>query len=608
MDSARRLEALGPYTLGQRLGLGGMAEVFEAESPEYGKVAVKRILPTLADDREFSDMFWDEARVTSRLDHRNVIKVLDYGRIDGQLFMALEYVDGPSAAKMLRRAANKRRPLDPGVVVSMICQLLDALAFVHEARDEKGRALQIVHRDVSPGNLLINSRGEVKLGDFGIVRSDLVMRRTQPGELKGKIGYMSPEQAVGGPLDTRSDLFSVGVILAEFLILRPLLLGKNEMQTLSRTVQADLTTWHRFDKNVPMPLRAIVERALRRDANERFDSARSMRQALLDVARNAGWNVEPLVVGHTLTDLGFVERPEVGRNVSGERPITRAKGAAAGIDERSTQRTGTSGLGVMQPVGGQPRYAGKPVWRVDFDRLSLPTQLMLAIRRAHDGAVELSSEGHSVTLELRHGCIVAAHDSAGRAPLGRLLLEAGVVQKQDLVSAIGESRRASLRLGEYLVMQRRVRESTLRRALFEQTMVRVKPWFGVGSGVLSVFLTEGCELDDDQEKAPESVAQLISILRQVMDSESLLAQLGPILDSVLLPAPMPLDPAELGLTAPETRVLNTALQGGMFEGRSPRYVIDSLTHERIARYREACFALFVGLAAGLIQAPGFGRH
>lgn len=605
MDSARRFETLGPYTLGQRLGLGGMAEVFEADCPEYGKVAVKRILPALAEDREFSDMFWDEARVTSRLDHPNVIKVLDYGRIDGQLFMALEYVDGPSAAKVLRRAANKREPLDPGVVVSIVTQLLDALAFVHEARDEKGRALQIVHRDVSPGNVLLSSAGHVKLGDFGIVRSELVMRRTQPGELKGKIGYMSPEQAVGGPLDTRSDLFSVGVILAEFLILRPLLLGKNEMQTLSRTVQADLTTWHRFNAQVPMPLRTIVERVLTRDIDSRFENAAAMRQALTDIAQLQGWDISPNSVKKAMVQLGFVERStaaSIGTDVSGERPVTRAG------SQRRSSSTSTSGEVMMQPVGAPARYAGRPVWRVDFDRLSLPLQVMLATRRAHDGALELSTGNLSATVELRGGRIVAVHDSSGRAPLGRLLFDAGVIQKRDLVGAIGESRRAGLRLGEYLVMQRRVRESTLRRVLFEQTMIRLKPWFEVESGTLSVYLAEGHQLDEMYDHVPESLAQLISVLRHVMDSAALLRQLGPIYDSVLLPVPMPMDPAELGLTTQETRVLATTLHGGMFEGRSPRHVVDALSSERIARHREACFAIFIGLSAGLIQAPGFGRH
>ena len=179
------------------MGLGGMAEVFAGEHDRLGRVAVKRILPGLAEDPEFSDMFWDEARITSRLDHPNIVRVLDYGRIDGQLYMALEFVDGPALARVLRKAAKMKKSLSYAALLSIIVQVLDALSYVHNASDERGRPLCIVHRDVSPGNIMLTKAGQAKLGDFGIVRSQAVVRRTQPGELKGKVGYMSPEQALG---------------------------------------------------------------------------------------------------------------------------------------------------------------------------------------------------------------------------------------------------------------------------------------------------------------------------------------------------------------------------------------------------------------------------
>src|SRR5690606_17950100 len=161
------------------------------------------------------------------------------------LYLALEYVDGPSVARYLRKAARDKLAPKPSAAVSIIVQLLAGLGYVHAAVNRDGDPLNIVHRDVSPGNLLLSQLGQAKLGDFGIVRSEFLARRTQPGELKGKMGYMSPEQAEGFKVDRRSDLFSAGIILAELLTLRPLFLGKSEFDTLTRTVRSDLSTWHR---------------------------------------------------------------------------------------------------------------------------------------------------------------------------------------------------------------------------------------------------------------------------------------------------------------------------------------------------------------------------
>ncbi len=518
MFASSRIQTLGAYELGERLGIGGMAEVYAARSKDYGRVALKRILPGLAEDTEFVDMFWDEARITSRLDHPNIVRILDYGRANSQLYMALEYVDGPNLARVLRKAAKSRQPLSLPVLVGILVQLLDALEYVHSATDARGKALKIVHRDVSPGNVMLTGDGHTKLGDFGIVRSQAVMRRTQPGELKGKVGYMSPEQATGEPVNRQSDVFSVGIILAEFLTLRPLFLGKTEMQTLSRTIQSDLSTWHRHNGNVPLGLRMIVEKALQRELDQRYHSAKEMRAALIDMARTSGWELRPGAVVQELRGLDLLP-PE--QEASGERPIVRppidlGSGAhssdhgvsrgrttplaspsvrqgdivtlANGLHESQAQGAQPSPLPVVHTIGVARRPQGRPVWDVVATRTSLPPQLFLALRRAWNGVVELSYEGDSLSMEIQAGRIVATYDSSGAHPLGRLLIEASLLDMAGLVQAIGSSRRANLRLGEFLVLHGRMRESILQRLLRRQMELRLGPWLNRPECQLALFL------------------------------------------------------------------------------------------------------------------------
>lgn len=610
MIPAMRVQKLGSYLLGERLGVGGMAEVFAAEHAQQGRVALKRILPALAEDQEFADMFWDEARITSRLEHPNIVRLLDYGRIDQQLYMALEYVQGPTLARVLRKAARSGKRFDIPVLVGIMIELLDALHYVHTASDERNNPLAIVHRDVSPGNVMMTGHGHVKLGDFGIVRSQAVLRRTQPGELKGKIGYMAPEQALGEPVSHRSDLFSVGIIMAEFLTLRPLFLGKNEMQTLSRTVNVDLSTWHRYNQHVPVPLRGVVERALRKDSRERYATAAQMRAALLDVARSAGWGLDNRRVISFLQDLELLPREDAR---SGERRIHRPRhlDGAGHVDGSGGDRHKGTSISqelptIVQELGAPRRPQGRPVWQVDFTPNTMPMQLFSALRRVWDGVVELSSGGESLALEICQGRILAAHDSTGFLPLGKMLQQASLALPKELALAIGESRRANQRLGEFLVGQGRLRESILSRLLNEQTTARLARWFDDRSGRLAVFVDDSTAPLSASERERASVAMCVSALRQGYNLERLERALSPVMNGVLLSVPG-VSPTTLAFTDPEVRALRTALEGGAYEGHSVRTVIDSVERERIARRSEAMFSIFVALSAGLIHAPGFGR-
>ncbi|HEY5147211.1 MAG TPA: serine/threonine-protein kinase [Polyangiaceae bacterium] len=306
---------LGPYELLRRIATGGMAEVYLARrgGPHGFKkiVAVKRILPQYASDPDFVAMFVDEARVCARLGHPNIVQVFDFGEQDGELYMAMEYVDGTTAARLVRAAASRGEDVPLDVTLHVTLSILRALDYAHSARDEDGRPLALVHRDVSPGNVLIDRSGAVKLTDFGIARAAEIERRTDAGQLKGKLGYMSPEQVVGRELDARSDLFTTGIVFAEMLILRPLFSGGKELDVLMRIRDADVSPIDRTSARVPDDIRAVVFRALARDPMLRWPTAGAFAEAIEDIVRRRRLQIGPSRLAAFVEKLGLVTGPDV---------------------------------------------------------------------------------------------------------------------------------------------------------------------------------------------------------------------------------------------------------------------------------------------------------
>jgi serine/threonine protein kinase len=306
---------LGPYELLRRIATGGMAEVYLARrgGPHGFKkiVAVKRILPQYARDPDFVAMFVDEARVCARLGHPNIVQVFDFGEQDGELYMAMEYVDGTTGARLIRAAASRGDDIPLDVCLHLTLSVLRALEYAHSARDDEGRPLALVHRDVSPGNVLIDRSGAVKLTDFGIARAAEIERRTDAGQLKGKLGYMSPEQVVGRELDARSDLFTAGIVLAEMLILRPLFSGGKELDVLMRIRDADVSPIDRTSARVPDDVRGVLFRALARDPMLRWPTAGAFAEAIEDIVRRRRLQVGPSRLAVFVEKLGLVAGPDV---------------------------------------------------------------------------------------------------------------------------------------------------------------------------------------------------------------------------------------------------------------------------------------------------------
>jgi hypothetical protein len=305
------------------------------------------------------------------------------------------------------------------------------------------------------------------------------------------------------------------------------------------------------------------------------------------------------------------------QKVSGERRITRPQTPPAS-DEAPKLRSTTSYSenevatlvevpAVSQRAGSTMRPHGKALWKVEFSRASLPMKLFSAFRRAPNGVCDLHEKGGKrlLSIELRGGNILAVHDSEGLFPLGRLLQEASLLSSSELAAAIGESRRSKMRLGQYLVMHGRLRESTLARLLAKQADARLGSWLGCHRGSLSVY-PGGGPSHGSQDGDPASVASLVSILRGHLNRDALNRYLAPVADTVVLPAHGVSVPPP-GLTDPELRALRTTMEGGAFEGHSLRSVVEGVEEERIARRDEILLALLVGLSSATVLATGFGR-
>jgi eukaryotic-like serine/threonine-protein kinase len=319
-NAAHFPQKLGPYELVRPIATGGMAEVYLArrDGPHgFTKtVALKRILPQLARDQDFVAMFIDEARVCAQLSHPNLVQVFDFGEAAGELYMAMEFVDGTNCAKAVRKAAAMAETVPLEAALHVVLSVLRGLEYAHAAVDLNGVPLGLVHRDVSPGNILMARSGAVKLSDFGIARADDFEQRTEEGQLKGKLGYMSPEQVTGRQVDARSDLFTLGIVLAELLIARPLFGTGNELDVLMRIRDADLTVFERYCSHLTEDMRTIVRTALAQDPDERYACAADFADAIEEFTRHNQIHTGAPRLVAWLTHAGLVKIP-----VSGEHAL-----------------------------------------------------------------------------------------------------------------------------------------------------------------------------------------------------------------------------------------------------------------------------------------------
>jgi serine/threonine protein kinase len=274
----------GRYQLVEKLAVGGMAEIFKAKSSgAHGfekTFVIKRILPHLAEDADFVTMFIEEAKVMVQLNHPKVVQVLDFGHEAGRYYIVMEYVQGIDGLALLRRCAHLRCRPTTGISVHIAAEVLDALDYAHKLAGEDGNPLGIVHRDISPSNIFVSEMGDVKLGDFGIAVSLTGEGHGGAKALKGKYGYMSPEVVSEGAVDHRADIFAVGTVLAELLMIRRLFIAKSDLEVLFQVRDANLHRLYKYGKHIDPALIKILESSMARDPDHRYQDAGTFRDAL----------------------------------------------------------------------------------------------------------------------------------------------------------------------------------------------------------------------------------------------------------------------------------------------------------------------------------------
>jgi serine/threonine protein kinase/TolA-binding protein len=292
----------GKYLLLEKIATGGMAELFRAMiAGDQGfekLVAIKRILPHLTDQQEFIHAFIDEAKLAALLQHPNIVQVYDFGSIQKSYFISMEHLFGQDLHAIMARSKDRNCPFELHHVISIVSRICEGLDYAHKLRDHQGQPLHLIHRDINPVNILVTYEGEVKIVDFGIAKAAGKNTKTREGLIKGKIGYMSPEQASGNLVDHRSDIFSTGIILYEMLTAEPMYQG-DDLEILAQVQEARFEPPENLNPDLPPELCRILCHALEKDPASRYQSAGD----LLTDLENCGCRISPRLAARSVAQL-----------------------------------------------------------------------------------------------------------------------------------------------------------------------------------------------------------------------------------------------------------------------------------------------------------------
>jgi serine/threonine protein kinase len=412
-------ETFGPYVVHEALGTGGMATVHRAEFTGIEgfsrAVALKRMQPSLTANEDAVAAFVREARLASYLHHANVGQIYELGEHDGTYFIAMELIPGRSLHDILARCAELAAPMPIGVALAILNQILDALDYAHNLTDHSGQPLGIIHRDVSPGNIILAEGGVAKLIDFGIAKASAAGMQTQSVTLKGKWAYIAPEYVNLGQIDARADLFAVGVIAHELLSNQPLFSAADDLETLARLRDMAIPMPSQVNAAVPVAIDHVVMTALARDPSERWQTASAMRNALGVVTKRVGLEVTPLQVQQWIDgifgDLSTAAAP----------PPAPAKPLAAILNE-------TGQVAAIRGNKSRLETGAEPLWDLDAKTpppapIALRARVMTPATPAVVVSVHPKKQAERKE-KARRGAIIAASVivTLGLAAAGYLLL------------------------------------------------------------------------------------------------------------------------------------------------------------------------------------------
>ncbi len=438
----------GKYTLLRKLAVGGMAEVFlaRADGPLgfQKRVVLKRILPHFADDQRFVDMFLGEARLAAQLSHPNLVQIFDFGQVDGQYFLAMEHIDGPNLRALNLRARQIDGPLPVALAARIVALAAEGLHSAHELRDEQGQLVNLVHRDISPDNILVSRNGAVKVVDFGIAKAANQPHLTRSGMIKGKMAYMPPEQLSRGPLDRRSDLFALGIVLYELVTGAMPFDATSEVSIIQAILgqqPLDRVTLHRPD--VPPALDDIIARCLEKSAERRYPDGRALQLDLERFIQSTGHSVGTAEISAAVTrlfpaELDAAQPLDEARDTDeGFEPTAPSRPSAPDVQGAGRASTGLSHTQLRAAQGGPSRalllglgalvvalaafIAGALLWpkppAVTVNQVApLPPDAAVAVAEVPDAATAVVEDAGADVLVVVVEEVSAVEDAGGVAP------------------------------------------------------------------------------------------------------------------------------------------------------------------------------------------------